>query len=201
MPAVFQLFLVVLTLALAVSGAAAPWLTLSYCVPIVLGRGGCVTQLFYLNLTSYSTTAGAAFLLIGFLLCTAVRVGEHSPVVPAPFCFQPLTPSPPTPCGQDLAILAGKFFNAAIMSGPTIPTARSWIVCVALASLCLGTVIAGAPGGINMVQAVTVPGASAGAGYGCAVSACVFQAITVGLNFKNPCAAPEKDLTEASSSV
>ena len=98
-------------------------------------------------------------------------------------------------------ILAGKFFNAAITSGPTIPKARSWIVCVALASLCLGTVIAGAPGGINMVQAVTIPGASAGAGYGCAVSACVFQAATVGLNFRNPCAAPDKGLTEASSSA
>lgn len=69
------------------------------------------------------------------------------------------------------------------MEGPLIPTIRAALVCTTLASLCLGTVIGGAPGGIDMYQAVSVSGAKSAGGFGCAVSACVFQIVLVALHF------------------
>jgi hypothetical protein len=83
-------------------------------------------------------------------------------------------------------VLAGKFLSAPIMEGPLIPTIRAALVWTTLASLCLGTVIGGAPGGIDMYRAVSVPGAKSGGGFGCAVSACVLQVGLVALHYFAP---------------
>jgi hypothetical protein len=82
-----------------------------------------------------------------------------------------------------MLVLAGKFLSAPFAQDPRIPTLCSALVCLTFCSLCLGTVIAGAPGGINMYQAVTVPGAASAGGFGCAVSACVFQLALVMMHF------------------
>jgi hypothetical protein len=185
---VFQLFIALLTCALAISGAAAPWLTLTYCQPKVLSvPERCVSTTYYLSGTSSSASAGCAFLVIGFLLLLAVRAG--APRVSAVVLFSPSPSLSHTPSSssartlQYLFVLAGKFLSAPIMESPLIPTIRTALVCTTLFSLCLGTIIGGAPGGIDMYRAVSVSGAKSAGGFGCAVSACVFQVVLVALHF------------------
>ena len=106
----FQLFIALLTCALAISGAAAPWLTLTYCQPKVLTvPERCVSTTYYLSGTSSSASAGCAFLVIGFLLLLAVRgwraqranCGIRSPFSHTRFSLA-LAPSARTCCSTSL---------------------------------------------------------------------------------------------------
>ncbi len=183
----FQLFIALLTCALAISGAAAPWLTLTYCQPKVLTvPERCVSTTYYLSGTSSSASAGCAFLVIGFLLLLAVRASAPR-VRQSSFSLSPSLSHTPSSSSartlQYLFVLAGKFLSAPIMESPLIPTIRTALVCTTLFSLCLGTIIGGAPGGIDMYRAVSVSGAKSAGGFGCAVSACVFQVVLVALHF------------------